>query len=473
MFVHTEPSVVYISPTGTGDGYTEETAAELITAITSENVIAGDTLILLDGIYNMSCHITVQGNADEYIVVKPKNYGNVIFEDTLSVGVGDVDGYLVVRNIIFRNLNEDRGEWTDPKGTHVRADAVTVYGNKIKIINNIIHDTGIGIGDWGDDNVLYGNLIFNCGVADYDGGYHGIYEQGERKLMKHNVVGPIFNQTIQAYGTAHGIEYCDFLENIFLNRKRVLIGSAGVITDNIKVNENHIVGPLTSLQIGYNFKYNGVCEIKRNRTYTAGIFSMQYWNNLEMSDNVFVQGEGSASDGFRFVDDRAPSIYTWNLHDNKYYYLGSNPAGAFKVEYGEDYFGGDGWGSWAEWNAAGYDTVGSTYSEVKPAANELFVYPNEYPDTDDMRMGIVVIWNWAGDNTVAVDLTALGLQVGTTYRCRQAQDPLVDVDTWVCAGNSYTFAMTGHTVAKPIGFDEELVPTQFPTFGCFIIEKVV
>jgi hypothetical protein len=41
------------------------------------------------------------------------------------------------------------------------------------------------------------------------------------------------------------------------------------------------------------------------------------------------------------------------------------------------------------------------------------------------------------------------------------------------AGNSYTFAMTGHTVAKPIGFDEELIPTQFPTFGCFIIEKVV
>jgi len=75
-------------------------------------------------------------------------------------------------------------------------------------------------------------------------------------------------------------------------------------------------------------------------------------------------------------------------------------------------------------------------------------------------------------NNVTVDLTSLGLQVGTTYRWRQAQDPLVDIGTWLCAGNNLTFAMTGHTVALPIGFTEELVPTQFPRFGCFIIEKV-
>jgi hypothetical protein len=185
-----------------------------------------------------------------------------------------------------------------------------------------------------------------------------------------------------------------------------------------------------------------------------------------MNDNVLVGGALSANAAFQWVEDDEGSVI-WNLFDNKYHYLGPSANLAFKVEYGEF-----SWGSFAEWQAAGRDTEGSIFAESAPTSNEILIYPNEYPDADDMRMGMVVIWNWEELETVDVDLTELGLEIGTTYRWRQAQDPLVDVDTWEDDGSPYTFAMTGHTVAKPIGFDEELIATQFPIFGCFIIEKV-
>ena len=87
-------------------------------------------------------------------------------------------------------------------------------------------------------------------------------------------------------------------------------------------------------------------------------------------------------------------------------------------------------------------------------------------------MVIVVIWNWEGLENVEVDLSDLGLELGQKYLWRQAQDPLIDIDTWVCNGDVYIFPMTDHSVAKPIGFDGELIPSQFPTFGCFIIEEL-
>lgn len=472
MFVHTEPSTIYVSPDGTGDGSTEENATELQNALTSENVIAGDTIMMLDGTYTGTFIVKVTGTAEDKITIRPQNMYGAVIDGSYIVGDGNGLGqYTVSRNIRFMNSETDRGTWeTETSGDYL-PDVTRILAENAYVINSIIHDGGLGMGhqQLSDNGVVYGNIFFNNGWADNVlGGAQNLYWQGSGKTIKHNIFGGAFKKSFAGFGTSASITNATVEENVIFERNSALIGGVYAIADNIKFNENHVIGEGNTTQMGYNYKYNGSLEYKRNRTYGGAYFAFQYWNSIEASDNVFVQGEDVASHGFEWVDDRDPSSYSWAFSNNKYHYLGPTPSAAFKVEYGDF-----GWGSWAEWNAAGYDTVGSTYDEAKPTANETFVYANEYPDADDKRMGIVVIWNWAGDNTVAVDLTALGLQVGTTYRWRQAQDPLVDVDTWVCADNSYTFAMTGHTVAKPIGFDEELVPTQFPTFGCFIIEKVV
>jgi len=453
-----------------GDGSTEAKSTSLKNAITSENVIAGDTIMLLDGTYIGTFVVKVSGTAEDKITIRSKNMYGAVIDGSYIVGDGTGKGqYTISRNIRFMNSTTDRGSWEMENSGDYIPDVTRIITENAYIINSIIHDGGLGMGhqQLSDNGVVYGNIFFNNGWADnLLGGAQNIYWQGSGKTIKHNVFGGAFKKSFAGYGTNALIENCDVLENIIFSKTSALVGSDNNYCNGITFSGNHILND--GIQLGYNYQNNGIATANDNRVYCPERpLNAFWWSTLNMDGNVFVGGEDVVAHAFYFAEDDESEV-TWNFQNNKYHYLGATPSQAFKVEYGEF-----SWGSWAEWNAAGYDTVGSTYSEVKPSVNEIFVYPNEYPDANDKRMGIVVIWNWAGDETVEVDLTDLGLEVGTTYRWRQAQDPLVDIDTWECAGNSYTFAMTGHTVAKPIGFDEELVPTQFPTFGCFIIEKVV
>lgn len=470
MFVHTEPSAIYVSPTGTGDGSTEMTATDLQSAIANDNIIAGDTIMLLDGTYKGTFIVKVTGTDEDKITIRPQNMYGAVIDGSYIVGDGNGLGqYTVSRNIRFMNSETDRGTWESEQDAAYIPDVTRIIAKNAYVINSIIHDGGLGMGhqQLSDNGVVYGNIFFNNGWADNVlGGGQNLYWQGSGKTIKHNIFGGAFKKSFAGYGTAASIEDCTVEENVIFSKTSALIGSAGNACNNITIRENHIVNDV--LQVGYNYENNGTAVVNSNRVYAPTYaVAMQWWNNLTMNGNVLVAGALSANAAFQWVEDNESGV-TWNLSNNKYHYLGAAPLQAFKVEYGTF-----GWGSFAQWQAAGRDTEGSTFAEAAPTSNETFVYPNEYPDADDMRIGIVVIWNWAGDEMVEVDLTDLGLEIGTTYRWRQAQDPLVDIDTWECAGNSYTFAMTGHTVAKPIGFDEELIPTQFPTFGCFIIEKVV
>ena len=469
VFIHTDPTTIYVDTIGGGDGRTENDPVKLEHALLSENVIAGDTILLLDGIYKGNYTSTVTGSVGNQIVIKPRNAYQAVIDGGLQIGdLSNIRGaYTIVRNLRIYYSDTIRGKWTDPQGSNQRPAGILNAAPYCKFINNIIHDGGVGIGSWqkSDYSEIYGNIIFNSGAPDNLLGFaQNIYFQGTGKIIRHNVFAGGFKRTFAGFGTRAYIKNCSVLANVIFARESVLIGSVHNMGDGIKFNDNHIIGEGNTMQIGYNYKYNGSCEIKSNRMYGKSYSSVQWWNDVEMSDNVIVQGEKVQNKGFQFVDDRSPTEFNWNLHDNKYHYLGPAPLQAFIID-------GVAWFSWEKWKGLGYDTVGSTFSTSKPTQNEYFVYPNEYPDPDDPRLGIVVIWNWKGLETLKVDLSDLGLEVGRTYQWRQAQDPLVDIDTWVCDSDVYAFQMTGHSVAKPIGFDEELVPSQFPTFGCFIIEN--
>lgn len=462
MFVHTEPSVVYVSPTGTGDGSTAEKSTELQIAITDSNVLAGDTIILLDGMYKGNYLATINGDAENRVTIKAKTPYAAVIDGGITLGNNDgkTGAYINVREIHVTNLDADRGTWDAEQGTIVIPTSMYVLAPNCRILNNYIHDGGIGIAayDQSEGLLAYGNLIWNSGWADdVRGGAQNVYTHGANQTLKNNICAGAFKETFKAYSVGSYIRNYTAHNNILFVRSSDVIGSEAMRMSNISFKGNHILQNL--MCIGYVYKQNGNAVIEDNITYTPldvdGSLNSLYFEKLSYKRNKVV--------GVRtwFANPDDVTFKEWDVDNNEYHEVGDLP------NYDLDDFV-----SWQGWQASGND-VNSTFDHQMPSINQVFVYPNEYYEVGDTRMGIVVIWNWAGDNTVAVDLTDLGLEVGTTYRWRQAQDPLVDVDTWECAGNSYTFAMTGHTVAKPIGFDEELIPTQFPTFGCFIIEKVV
>lgn len=462
MFVHTEPSVVYVSPTGAGDGSTAEKSTELQVALISGNVIAGDTIVMLDGIYAGNYMATIKGDAENRVTIKAKTPYAAVIDGGITLGNNDgtTGAYIDVREIHVTNLDADRGTWEAEQGTIGIPTQVYVLAPNCRIINNYIHDGGVGLAayDKSEGLVAYGNLIWNSGWADnVRGGATNIYTHGANQILKNNVCAGGFKETFKAYSAGSYIR--DYLaqNNVMFVRSTDVIGSETMRMSNISFIGNHVLQNL--IAIGYVFDQNDNAIIEDNITYTPldidGSLNALYFEKLSYKRNKVV--------GVRtwFANPDDVTLKDWDVDNNEYHEVGDLP------NYDLDDFV-----SWQGWQAAGNDP-NSTFDHLMPTENQTFVYPNEYYEAGDTRIGIVVIWNWLGNETVEVDLTDLGLEVGSTYRWRQAQDPLVDVGTWECAGNSYTFAMTGHTVAKPIGFDEELIPTQFPTFGCFIIEKVV
>lgn len=472
VFTHTEPSLIYVAPDGTGDGSTEEKANELQNVLKSGNVLPGDTIVLLDGIYTGNYYISVNGTAEKEIIIKGQNNESII-DGSLQIGDGTGNGaYVTVRNIQVTNTDTDRGSWETEPGIIKRAPSIAILAENVKVINCICHDGGVGIRAYGDANgaLIYGNIVYNSGWAEVVGGQaQNIYIHSSDKTVKHCVFGGAFKKSVAVYTTNALIDNIIIEENVVFAETTLLFGgnaSDGQVISG-SVIKNHVI--YRGIQLGYDMKNNldVICQNNRVHAKVGAAISFAYFKKGNISGNKFVGGSqaGGGYQGQCFTICNHPDYpdVDWKINNNEYHHLGL-PAKFVNSEGFSSY-------DFAEWQEIGYDTD-SIYSETLPVTNECFVYPNEYPDEGEKRMGMVVIWNWEELETVTVDLTELGLEVGQTYRWRQAQDPLDDTDTWVCTGNTYEFSMTGHTVAKPIGFAEELIPTQFPAFGCFIIEKV-
>jgi len=464
VFVHTEHSIIYVSPNGTGDGSTELLATDLQWVLTHENVIPGDTIVLLDGTYTGNFYSTITGVVGEEIIIKPKNYLQAIIDGSIQIGdFGGINGaYTIIRNVIGTNSDTDRGTWETPQGTISRTPNIFPAAPNVGIINCIYHDGGVGIPGYEVANnlILYGNLVYNNGWADDNlGGAECLYLHSTNKTVKHNIFGGAFKRSVAVYTTNGTIDDITLEENVVFARSTLLMGgnaSDGEVILGSLIG-NHVIN--NGIQLGYTMTPNITAICNNNRVYGDNPLTASYFQYLTVNGNKFSGKDASGNACFELNYTTEKIEYL--INNNEYHNVGIgggifNPGGTF-----------------AGWQALGYDADGS-YSTILPTINEVFVYPNEYPDEDDKRMGIIVIWNWEEYNSVAVDLIDLELAIGDTYRWRQAQDPLVDIGTFVFDGNPVSFGMTAaeHSVAYPIGFDELLIESQFPVFGTFIIEKV-
>jgi hypothetical protein len=85
---------------------------------------------------------------------------------------------------------------------------------------------------------------------------------------------------------------------------------------------------------------------------------------------------------------------------------------------------------------------------------------------------MIVVWNWTGGDSVSVDVSTV-LGIGDSYRLRSAIDYFGDVATGTVAGDgTITIDMRAisHSVSIPDGWEEPLIATTFPIFGCFILD---
>ena len=104
------------------------------------------------------------------------------------------------------------------------------------------------------------------------------------------------------------------------------------------------------------------------------------------------------------------------------------------------------------------------YSRTSPPTQDkVTILPNAY----EPGRATIVVYNWDGSATQAVDLTGV-VSPGAAYEIRNAQNfygPAVVSGTY--AGGSVTLPMTGLTPATPVGYAAP--PSTGPAFGAFVV----
>ncbi len=98
-----------------------------------------------------------------------------------------------------------------PNGASTILDAVDTWAPGTKFINNIVHDSRVGISMWKEavGSEAYGNLIYFNGFQASDRGHgHAFYVQNEAPTMNvtNNIMFDQFDNGMQFYGTAAAYE---------------------------------------------------------------------------------------------------------------------------------------------------------------------------------------------------------------------------------------------------------------------------
>ena len=326
----------------------------------------------------------------------------------------------------FEVMNSNPNRWNPTSGSNPpdgrnRGIFMAVPGTKI--INCVIHDTGQGIESWqGAVNAeLYGNVIYYNGWNAPDRGHgHGIYVNnftGSSKLIKHNILfDPAFPDgglNMQAYGSS---------SSMFVNSN---------IEENVWSRGSVFFGGSSGFDIGGS-------SLRRNYGWTPGLRSgtTEHCNPTTVSGNYFV-----------------------NVHASSALTPPYDPLGRVGMTIATNTIVGDLDG----FSQADY--LNNTYysKTSPPKADKVVVLPNTY----EVGRATIVVYNWSGSATQAVDLTGV-VSPGAAYEIRNAQNfygPLVASGTY--AGGSITLPMTGLTQGAPVGFAAP--PLTGPAFNTFIV----
>jgi len=396
--------------------------------------------------------------------------------------------------------------------SHTVLDAITVYGDNVKMINCVFHDGGVGIAWWepaGGTSETYGSMIFNNGWMNPSrGNGHGFYTQNfqttdlaSRKLIRDTLTWNNFGWGVHARGGCGRVQgftmegnvsfgngmpkaaffaldpvlFVDSLNSAFPN---YFFESAPPMRDMV-VRNNYSYSPVgtgnfysNALRIGAENHFNVDVAIEDNYFVGDGIpFYIENWALAKVTGNTLVGGGdnnvGNATEEIvRYVDARTMAHlgeYVWD--DNHYFMTGTNPT-PFRLW--RKNWGASSMLNFADWKTTTGVDSNSTYAVGLPAVNQVAVRPNEY----EPGRAHIVIYNWQDLASVPVDLSGAGLTEGQSFKIHNVQSFKVeDGPDWfgnVVASGTYSSAapivnvsMTDLAVTQPIGF----LQTQTTVFG--------
>jgi hypothetical protein len=469
------------------------------TALSNTTVQPGDTIWLRAGHYGAGTAASILtsslvGTPTAPIIVRAAPGERVIIDTWLQVGCCDQannpakGSYIWFWGLEFAGFNTNRTSTTD--GTQLNHAAADTWGDGTKFINCIVHDTGGGLSVWDTNNSeLYGNLLYNIGGYGPDRGHgHDLYLQNNAPSFL-NVADNIglnnFDEGFQAYGsTTAAVQNMTFGGNIVFN-SGVL---DGILVDNFTIGGGGNNGGPSGITLDTNYTYDtpnlnqGQNELGYLWTATSNsavvvnnyfiggfqAVDLERWNALTFQNNTMYVENGSQQSWLIYNSSQNPATYTYG--NNTYY--GADQFWIFpscntwpcpqtsSLPNGYQTVG------WTQWQSTDGLDSNSTFNTGAPGGTWVYVRPNLY----EPGRANIVIYNWGLQSEVSVNLAPSGIQPGTPFQIRDAENWFAaPVVSGTYTGNPVTIPMSGLTVVQPVGTVPYSPTHTAPQFGAFVL----
>jgi hypothetical protein len=465
----------HVTPGGSqqGKGSVEEPWDLATALVATEKVQPGDTVWIHAGTYRGGFVSRLSGRPGQPVVVRGERGGRVTI-DTQPRNERDNGLFLLLgADAVYRDfevtcshpLRETKiaGSWP----TDIRRGNVDVRGDRISVVNLVVHDCASGFGFWaeGEGGEISGCLIYNNGWRGPDRGHgHAIYAQNAKgtKRIVDNVIFHQFAYGIHVYGSEKAslkgfeIDGNIAFENGCLTRQGdnapgIMVGGASP-AERIAIRDNVVVGG--GMRLGYPWGTTSE-DVVCTGNYSEGLVVRDFRrgsiskNTIVAHSNV-VQLEGA--------DRLLLGGLLWNEND---YYVTDGRWGECAVVEGLKSRGLN-FNQWRE--ITSFDAK-STFQKGSPSKLRIIVRPNAH---EPGRAHIAVL-NPAKLPEVEVDLSRV-LTAGQRFRIVSAKDVFgPSLVVGVYDDQPVRVSTKAVTPPQPIGMPQMELPVTEPQFAAFVV----
>ncbi|MFC3881450.1 T9SS type A sorting domain-containing protein [Algoriphagus namhaensis] len=485
-------STKFASPSGnsSNNGSDPSQAWDLAFALSeSSPLVAGDSLVLLDGVYEGNFESFLNGSSGNPIVVIAQNDGGAIIDVSKNRTSGT--GLIVkgthtwfVNLKITSSTTIRKSEASNGFAEVLYESGIALFGDNIKIINCWVYDVnGGGMELWrnGFNNEVYGTVVFNNGSqAETRGTGHGFYIQhadpSQPKIIENNIVFQNASQGINIYTTNPENKGIKVFRNVSFNTgviadvdltvhrppHNLTIGSRNNLSSDMEVMGNVFYRDLQ----GSRLKANEVSNVTFGRTYFPN-------QSLSFKENT-VFGGGNQIELLPLSGLELRSNRLYNVHGNFYALFGGSAdyPGAnwdsnslFNIANFPTPFNGLNFQNWKD--SFGFD-VNSDFRNFPAVLDEIMVTKNKY---DESKYYVTIVSLNDSEN-IAVDFSAYDIPPGSEYEIIDFQNPF-DSDQRVVGtyeGGTIRFPMNWSKSLQPKGNMPYVVRHTDLTFGTFLLK---
>ncbi|MEX2393970.1 MAG: hypothetical protein WD826_05775 [Actinomycetota bacterium] len=459
---------------------------DLRTALRGEGIEPGDVVLIRGGTYSGSFQSLLEGTADYPIQVAAFPGDRVVIDGGTSRGTAlEIKG----AHTRFQGF-EVRHSLPAQQEARIAGGAGLIPGNGIEIgapgielVDFVVHDNATGVlldGDAIDAKIVSG--------AIYHNGYRGPGRRSGHGIEIRNKDGTkVISQTLVFSNFGDGINIGGFggndsviLDSVFAfdngiaaedAARNLAIGSTTSAADRIRVTDSvfyHRAADGTNVELGSEGVRNGTAVFSANDVIGGEqLFAMRAWSIVEVMNNSFIRPkDGEAAEAAiemwtprRIVRTSVPDEYRWDRNtytdvaaDAKSFVINSH-SNLRAVTFEE----------WQEDTDLDAASTHPLLGQVSPTAR---VVPVEGLG----RANIAVI-NPGSVSSVRIDLAAAGLERGTSFEIRDAQNlggPPVASGTF--DGSLVTLQLERTAVTQPTFGDEQVAHTPVE-FGTFVLTR--